>query len=150
MPFTNNELIFKKEKSKIKTVVLILAVGFFVLSLFNIAFCTKNSCRTSIEVFLIGWLAIPTGGAAFSWLANPFLLTACILLLNNIKFAWLFGLIAFAFSLLFLQYDTIIENEAGQYNAIIKIGLGYWLWLLSCFTTFIGGLVIYILKFRST
>ena len=150
MPFSDDEQILVEEKSKLKTVILILTVGLFALSLFNIAFCTDNGCRTSIEAFLIGWLAMLTGGAAISWLANPFLIIAFILLTKNKKYAWIFGLTATIFSLSFLRFNTIIENEAGHYNSIIKIGFGYWFWLSSCLTTFIGGITIRILKFRNS
>ena len=150
MPFSDDEQILVEEKSKIKTVVLIIGVGLFVISLFNICFCTANGCRTSIEAFLIGWLAMFTGGAAITWLANPFLIIAGVLLTKNKKSAWLFGLTALLFSISFLKFQIIIENEAGHYNPITKIGLGYWLWLSSCLTTFIGSLTIRILRHKTS
>jgi len=150
MPFSDDEQIFVEEKSKLKTVILILTAGFFGFSLFNIAFCTTNGCRTSFEAFLIGWLAMLTGGAAISWLANPFLIISFILLTKNKKYAWIFGLTASVFSLLFLKFNAIIANEAGHFYSITKIGIGYWLWLSSCLTAFIGGLTIRILKFKNS
>lgn len=62
MPFSNDEQIVVEEKSKMKTAILIIGVGLFFISLCNICFCTNNQCRTSIEAFLIGWLAMLTGG----------------------------------------------------------------------------------------
>jgi hypothetical protein len=146
MPFSDDEQILVEEKSKLKTVVLIVGIGLFVSSLFTTCFCTDNVCRTSIESLLIGWLAMLTGGAAITWLANPFIIVAWILLAKNKKFAWLFGLTASLICFSFLKFPIIIENEAGQYNPITKIGLGYWLWLSSCLTTFIGSLIIRIEK----
>ena len=146
MPFSDDEQILVEEKSKLKTIVLIVGVVLFIFSLFNICFCTDNGCRTSMEVFFIGWLAMLTGGAAMTWLANPFIITAWILLVKNKKAAWAFALIASLISLSFLKFEFIIGNEAGHYNQISKVGLGYWLWLSSCVTTFVGILTIRILK----
>jgi hypothetical protein len=149
MPFTNDEELIE-EKSKSKTVVLIAGVGLFVFSLFNVCFCTDNGCRTSIEVFLIGWLGMLTGGAAITWLANPILIISWILLAKNKKAAWLFSLFASIISISFLKFKVVIENEAGHNNPIIKVGLGYWLWLSSCVTTFIGSLTARILKYKNS
>ncbi len=148
MPFSDDEQILVEEKSKLKTGILIVGIGLFAFSLFNVCFCTDNGCRTSIESLFIGWLAMLTGGAAITWLANPFLIITWILLIKNKKSAWLFGLIASIISISFLKFQVIIENEAGHYNSITKIGLGYWLWLSSCFTTFIGSMAIRILKYK--
>lgn len=101
MPFSDDEQILVEEKSKTKTVVLVIGIGLFIISLFNICFCTNNGCRTSIEAFLIGWLAMLTGGAAIAWLANPFLIIAWVLLTKNKKSAWLFALTALLFSISF-------------------------------------------------
>ena len=149
MPFSDDEQIIVEEKSKLKTAVLILGFGLFTFSLFNTCFCTDNGCRTSIEALLIGWLAMFTGGAAISWLANPFLIVSLVLLTKNKNSAWIFGLIASLMSISFLKFQLVIENEAGHYNQITKIGLGYWLWLSSCLTMFIGSLTIRILKFKN-
>jgi hypothetical protein len=149
MPFSNDEQIPVEEKSKLKSVVLIVAVGLFLLSLFNVCFCTGNACRTSIEAFLLGWLAMLTGGAAITWLANPFLIVAWILLSKKKNASWIFGLLASVLSIMFLKFDVIIENEAGHRSPIVSIQLGYWLWLSSCSATFIGSLIIRISKFRS-
>ncbi|MGZ3923432.1 MAG: hypothetical protein ACXVBJ_06650 [Flavisolibacter sp.] len=150
MPFSDDEQILVEEKSKLKTLVLIVGIGLFIFSLFNICFCTDNGCRTSIEAFLIGWLAMLAGGAAIAWLANPLLIIAWVLLTKNKKSAWLFSLTALLFSISFLKFQTIIENEAGDYNPIKTIGLGYWLWLSSCLATFVGSLTLRILKLKNT
>ena len=79
MPFSRHVQILGEEKYKIKkTVILIVVIGLFIFSLFNICFCTNNGCRTSIEALLIGWLAMLTGGAAITWLANPLLIIAWV------------------------------------------------------------------------
>ena len=149
MPFSDHEPILTEEKSKFKTIVFIVSIALFISSLFNICFCTNNGCRTSIEVLLMGWLAMLTGGAAATWMANPFLIVAWILLVKNRKNAWLFAFIASIISLSFLTFKVIIEDEAGHYNSISSVRLGYWLWLSSCVTTFIGSLTIRIVKSKT-
>ena len=148
MSFSDDEPILIEEKSRLKTVVLITGIGLFVFSLFNICFCTANGCRGSMEAFLMGWLAMLAGGAAISWLANPCLIVAWILLMRNMKYSWLFAIAAAGFSLLFLHFHVVIENEAGHYNPILKTGLGYWFWLTSCLTTCIGSLILRVIKYK--
>ena len=142
MPFSDDEQILIKKKSKLKTAVLIIGMGMFFISLFTNCFCTNVGCKSSIEAFAFGWLALFFGQAAFAWLANPLLIIAWILIIRDKNSAWIFGLIATIANLLFLAFPNIIENEAGTYSQIIKIQLGYWLWLSSCVVTFFGGLVL--------
>lgn len=150
MPFSDDEQIAVEEKSNLKTVVLVAGIGLFAFSLFTACFCTTNGCRTSLEAFLMGGFAMLTGGAAITWLANPLLFITWILLVRNKKSARFFSLAASVISSSFLLFQTIIENEAGQHNPIIKIGIGYWLWLSSCLTTFLGSLAIRILKHKNS
>lgn len=142
MPFSDHEQIQIQKKSKLKTAVLIIGLGMFFISLFTTCFCTNVGCKSSIEAFAFGWLALFFGQAAFAWLANPLIIIAWVLLIRDKKSAWIFGFIATISSLLFLVFPTVIENEAGTYSQITKIQLGYWLWLSSCFVTFLGSLVL--------
>ena len=126
-----------------------IPVAMSKLSLFNICFCTDNSCKTSFESLLVGWLVVLTGGAAISWMANPFLIISWILLTKNKKAAWVFSFTASVFSISFLRFSVMIADEAGNYTAILSIEPGYWLWLSSCLTTFIGSLIIRIVKAKT-
>lgn len=94
---------------------------------------------------LLGWAGIVSGGAAFSWIANPMLVVAWRLLAKNKKNAWIFGLLAALFSISFLAFKTVIANEAGTYSTILKIGISYWFWLASCVTTFVGSVILSLL-----
>jgi len=87
-------------------------------------------------------------GAGVAWLANPLLLITWILLLRNNKFALLLSIFATLLSLSFLGIDEVPINEAGGIEKIIKIEIGYWLWLFSCLITFIGSISLKILKFK--
>ena len=145
MPFATDDPIFEDKSSKLTTPILILSIALFVFSLFNYCFCTRNGCRTSIEAFVMGWLAMLAGGAPIAWLANPLLIIAWILLARDKKASWILALAAFIFCLSFLRFHIIIEDEAGHYNPILKVRLGYWLWLSSAAVTFLGSLIIRIL-----
>jgi hypothetical protein len=142
MPFSNDETILMAKQSNAQKTLLLLSIGLFVLSLFNICFCTSQGCRSSSEALLIGWLAMFACDAAVTWLANPFLFVAWVLMAKQKRLAWVFALLAAVLSSLFLTFEVVIENEAGQFNAITKIGLGYWLWLASCVATLVGSLLI--------
>jgi hypothetical protein len=124
------------------TVLLIIAIGLYIISLFNICFCTQQNCRTSIEALLLGWLTMLADKASLAWFANPLLIISWILIDKGKKISWLFGLLAVLVSGSFLKAGVIIENEAGHVNPIIRIGAGYWLWLSSCLLTFMGSLAL--------
>lgn len=98
MPFTDEQIVIE-EKSKLTTAVLIVTTGLFALSLFNFCFCTKDHCRSSFEALFFGWFAMFADTASVTWLANPFLIIAWILLFKNKKAAWLFALSATLISL---------------------------------------------------
>jgi hypothetical protein len=66
--------------------------------------------------------------------------------LKNHKSAWLYVFVTLVICVSFLKFSVIIEDEAGHSNPIIKVGLGYWLWLSSCIVTFIGSLTLKVLK----
>ena len=147
MPFSDDEQIVIEKKSKIKTTVLMVSIGLFAFSLFNVAFYTETDFRSSIEALLMGWLAMLTGGAAMTWMANPFLIVSWIFLVKNKKSAWIFGLISSLISISFLKFHVIIEDEAGNYNVISRAGLGFWLWFSSCLTAFVGSLILSIINY---
>jgi hypothetical protein len=132
--------------AKLKPVVLSIGIGLFLLSLLCNGYCTDNSCRSSFELLLMGGIAMLTGGAAIAWLASPLLIVSWVLLTRNKKAAWLFSLTAVACCLYFLHFKVVIDDEAGNYRTITKIGWGYWFWLASCATTFVGGLTLRIFR----
>ena len=82
-------------------------------------------------------------GPGISWFANPLLIVSWVLLLNNkINFSLISSFIAVLFCLSFLLFDKIALDEAVNYGEILGYGNGYWLWLASCFTVFIGSILI--------
>jgi len=145
MPLLNNPATNNRKKSIVKIVVLTAGIGLYVASLFGEAYCTDYECAPAIMALLVGWMGAIMLGAGISWLANPLLVIAWILLARNKKNALVFGLMALIFALLFLSFKTIMGDEAGHYRDIVSVGTGYWLWVASCVTTFVGSMVIKLL-----
>lgn len=141
MPFSNDEQILVHKRSIFSTIVLIIGTGLFIGSLFYNCYCTDRGCHTSAEALAFGWLGVFTGGAGITWLANPLLVISWIFLERQKKAAWLLALMAFIISSSFLTFPIIIEDEAGHFGNITKVSSGYWLWLASCCTTFLGCLI---------
>ncbi|MCL1679432.1 hypothetical protein M2T92_10380 [Elizabethkingia miricola] len=93
----------------------------------------------SIACLLLGWAEIFEGGIA--WLANPLLFISWLLLLiKQPKISTPLSLMAFLLSLSYLSASTITVNEGGSKAAITSYGLGYYLWLASSISLFIGNL----------
>ena len=143
MPFSNDELISVRKKSKSKTLVLIISFGLFIISLFNTSYCTESgSCNVAYETLLIGWLGMLYLGAGLTWIANPLIFISWILIVKNKRFAWIPSLVACVTSIMFLKFNSIVINEAGHYSKITFVGSGFYLWTSSCFVSFIGSLLI--------
>ena len=150
MPFATDDPIYAEQSPKVTFPVLALSIALFASSLCNFCFCTQTACRTSIEALLLGWCGIPEGGASIAWLANPLLAIAWVLLARNKKAAWILALAASLLCLSFLKSQVVIDNEAGLSSPILKIRIGYWLWLSSSMTTFLGSLIIKLFRYFKT
>jgi hypothetical protein len=50
-----------KDVSRITTVILILSILFFALSLSQPCFCTESSCINSLQAVLTGWAGLYLG-----------------------------------------------------------------------------------------
>jgi len=121
-----------------KSFILTLSIGLFIVSLFQQCFCTSFGCAYSIAVLFSGSFAFYLCNAGLVWLANPLLLISWIQFNKNHKFSLITSFVAMIISLSFLFFSKIIDNEAGVYSAILSYKLGYWLWLSSSLTMFIG------------
>lgn len=142
MPLLDDPAIVTGKKPRVNNFVLIAGISLYAISLCDDAYCTGNGCVQSIMTLLLGWAGVTSGGASISWIANPILIVAWRLLAKNKRNAWLFGLLATIFSLSFLGFKTVIDDEAGNYRTIVKIGISYWFWVASCLVTFIGSVVV--------
>ncbi len=137
------EAIQKDEQLQKK--IRILSIALFAVSLTQKCYCTTSNCGDSIMVLLIGWLGMFSGGATFTWLANPLLIGAWYFLNKNLKTAMFLSAGAGLLSMSFLMFGQIIDSEAGHSNQIISYNAGYWLWLSSAWVMLIG---TYYLQYR--
>mgnify|MGYP001599587821 CR=1 FL=1 len=92
-------------------------------------------------VAISGWAGLLYGGAVLTWLANPLLFTSWLLTRKKIRLSILLSLISSSISLSFLFFETIRGSEIEKYTKIISYELGYWLWLASSATMFIGNML---------
>ena len=135
-----------KNSSKIKTILLILSILLFIISLTQKTYCVDNNCGeygSGILCLALGWLGIGFGGAFISWLANPFLIISWIIPYKNQRLKIIFCSISTIFSLSFLFFEEVMKDEAGNYGKITGYELGYWLWTLSSLIFFLGNIYIY-------
>jgi len=130
------------EDAKLKKTILVISVILFAFSLGQKCYCTTTQCADSILVFLLGWAAIFSGAAGFSWLANPLLIAAWLTLRRNLRTSMFLAVFAFLFALSFLLSGAIIDNEAGHVHQIIAYRAGYWIWVASSFTMVVGTFVL--------
>ena len=133
------------EDKKLNKIILLSSIILFVLSLTQKCFCTTTQCSDSVMVFLLGWAALFSGAAGLSWLANPLLIAAWLLLRKNLKVSMFMSVFAFLLSLFFLLIDSVVDNENGGSHQVIAYKPGYWLWLLSS-TCMLFGTFILMLK----
>lgn len=118
---------------------LFLSLFFFILAIIFPTYCIENRCSDYLDglgLVLIGWLSILNEDLFICWLANPLLLLAWVL--PNIKVKRIFACVAVLCALYFLNFETMIINEAGHKGKITSYGLGYYFWITSMIVYFIG------------
>jgi hypothetical protein len=84
--------------------------------------------------------------AGLTWYANPMIWAAWSLLINKPKRAIFFSLAATLTSAAFLLATQVSDVVAGKSSYITDHRSGYWLWLASMATTFVGSIIVYFLK----
>lgn len=151
-------------ESKIIKLTIILSATFYISSLTQTAYCTTD-CKSSLMVLLVGLLGIfkEMGeitnfimdkinghessisnelGATFTWLANPLIIFSLIIFQRSKRTALTLSIISTILILSFMAFDKVIADEAGHYNKVTELNLGYWLWLFSSVIILIGSSTI--------
>ncbi|MBS1743998.1 MAG: hypothetical protein JST81_13270, partial [Bacteroidetes bacterium] len=124
----------EKLQKRFKTISIVL----FAASLTQKCYCTTTGCADSIMVVLLGWAGIFSGGAALSWLANPLLIMSWITQKKKLKVSMFLSMLAFLFTLSFLMFNEVPDNEAGGKHPITHLKVGYWIWVSAAFIMMIG------------
>ena len=131
-----------QEDKKLRKLFLVSSIILFLLSLTQKSYCTTSTCGDSIMVFLLGWAAVLSGGAGFSWIANPLLFASWLALRKNLRTSMFASVFATLLSLSFLLFDSVPDNEAGQKHQIVSYRPGYWLWTTSSICMLAGTFVL--------
>nr|WP_294943951.1 hypothetical protein [uncultured Mucilaginibacter sp.] len=118
-----------------------ISCGVYLASLTQTGYCTEANCDSiGIGCLVGGIIGVLSGGAALTWLANPFIFTSWFTVYNNPKLSIFASIAAVLIALSFLLFNQIMKDEAGNYSKITAYGLGYWLWLLSAAIMVAGNL----------
>ncbi|TCI90614.1 hypothetical protein [Tenacibaculum sp. M341] len=133
----------KKKTSVINKIFIAICLIFFIISLTQNTYFVGEEKIDSVGsngliALLFGWMFM-FDLKVIPWLANPLILISLICILKNrIKRAKIFGLIALLCGLSFLLFDNIIVNEGGTEKPITGYDIGYFLWIMSLSTNFLG------------
>lgn len=117
---------------------VLISLVLFGISLTQKAYCTGTECADSIMTLLLGWGALLSGGAGFSWLANPLLVACWISYGKRPKQAMFLAAGAFLLAFFFLLVNQVLTDESGHSRTITERRAGYWLWLASHFTMLVA------------
>ena len=119
----------------------ILSIVCFVASLFFEGFATETSSSIGLECLISGLFGL-LFGEGLEWLANPLLFIAWIFCFMKLRSLTAFSSAsAILLMLTFLRTHSIIVNEAGGVQPIIRVGAGYWLWVVSAILCLVAALV---------
>jgi hypothetical protein len=133
---------------------LLLSLALYMSSLFQTAFCldpTGLQGNPATDCFH-GWAALVWGGigvvsaaANLTWLANPILLFAWLVILVGVRRVSIaFCLVAFAIAATFAATQTVTRPPSTaelRDAALLSLGVGYWLWLASIATALIAAIL---------
>lgn len=141
----NNYLIMIKTK-KIKTVLILLSLIIFTISLFQPAFFIdrqdSDAYSNSLFLFALGWMSFLGGGFIpfMIWLANPLYLISIFLISKSFKLGILTSLWSIFLAVIFANLNSILTSESGSTSKITELGLGFYLWMSSFVILFISSL----------
>jgi len=108
------------------------------------AFCVSGNCTAwpGYGALLFGWLTVGQCWANSTWLANPLLLLAWILIVLGRRIpAAVSAVAALAVSASFLAADKVIVNDGGFELMMTGVRLAYWLWLVSMAIALVAALL---------
>jgi len=126
---------------KKSNIILLVSLFLFIISLPFTAVFAKDHEMSGLACFLLGWAEMSGGGIA--WMANPLLfIAAFFFLLKQPKISAVISLIAVCLTFCYLSVAEITVNEAGHKYPITGYGPGYFLWIASCLSLFIGSIIL--------
>jgi hypothetical protein len=123
-----------KKRQRERLIAVLSACAGFLLTLPMPVFISQedSGARTfGFVVLLMGWTGIFASGLQLAWFANPFLLTALILVVRDriFKAVWFSALGAIlALNTLLVPVQQFLKNEAGDRTGY-RLGPGAYLWI---------------------
>lgn len=129
--------------SAINKIFIFICLTSFIISLTQNTYFVGDEKTNSVGsngliALLFGWMFM-FNLKVIPWLANPLMVLSLISILKNkIRRAKFLGLIALLCGLSFLLFDNIIVNEGGTEKPITGYDIGYFLWIISLATNFLG------------
>ncbi|MDQ1098592.1 MULTISPECIES: hypothetical protein [Chryseobacterium] len=126
---------------KKQVIIILISLVLFMASLPFTAVYSGNNEIGGLTCLLLGWAEPERGGIA--WFANPiFFISAFFLLFRLAKISAVLSLIAVVLTFCYLSVGEITIDEAGYRYPITSYGIGYYLWIASCISLFIGSLIL--------
>ena len=107
------------------------------------AFCVQGECSgwPGYGILIFGPLGLLASPTNWTWLANPILLAAWMMLAVQARILSApLSLAAFVIAISFLFQREIMTNEAGILFPITGYRIGYWIWLSSIAVCFLGSI----------
>ena len=131
------------EKSIFKTLLIILSLSIFFISLTLNAFTYDYQgvkTMSSISCFLMGSTAILGGGLLewIVWLANPLCLISIFCLIMDKPIAQKINITSVILAMSFYSWNSILAAESGTSGKILSVKSGYFIWLASIIILTVG------------
>ncbi|MBI3514558.1 MAG: hypothetical protein HY060_10915 [Proteobacteria bacterium] len=109
------------------------------------AFCVDGRCadQPGWLVLLLGFFSVGETRANMTWLANPILFSAWVMIgFGEKAIAIVLSLVALVAAAAFLFMNTVITDASGTLLPITGVTVGYWLWLASMATACLGAIFL--------
>ena len=138
----NKYQLIKTMKIRINNLFILISIFLYIITCFLPCFHVegKNNIYDGYFVLLLGWIGVFIHDDIMfyylAWYANIFYFTSLLLHKHNISI--LFAGLALIFSFFFIGCPYIIVDEAGHISSIVKMDIGYIIWIISIFLLLIG------------
>lgn len=135
-------------KIRISNLFILTSIFLYIITCFLPCFYVeeKDNVYNGFFVLLLGWIGVFIHDDIkfyyISWYANMFYLISLLLRKHNISI--LFAGLALIFSFFFIGCPYIIVDEAGHTSSIVKMDIGYVLWIISMLLLLIGVFLHYV------
>lgn len=135
-----------KDKNPLAKALLYVSIGLYLMSLSQHCVFTsqaENELGQGLLFLITGVFYSLSSSAGLTWFANPLLFISWLNIWKNTERSMYAVLIATCLSLYFLTVKELTVNEGGTVSPILKLQLGYWLWVSSTILTGLSSIIQY-------